>query len=109
MTLTLPPPIAAYFAADRSGDVDALLAAFAQDGVVIDERQSHVGHAAIRAWKAGASAQYNYTAEPVALTGDDRDARVTAQVSGDFPGSPVCLHYAFTLDGGRIARLEITP
>jgi hypothetical protein len=30
-------------------------------------------------------------------------------VTGDFPGSPVDLHYRFTLEGGKIARLEIAP
>jgi hypothetical protein len=33
---------------------------------------------------------------------------VTGHVSGNFPGSPVDLRYAFVLDGERIARLEIT-
>jgi hypothetical protein len=32
---------------------------------------------------------------------------VRARVSGHFPGSPVELRYAFTLHGGKIARLEI--
>ena len=28
-------------------------------------------------------------------------------VSGDFPGSPIALTYWFTLEGQKIARLEI--
>ncbi|PYM74471.1 MAG: hypothetical protein DME10_06420 [Candidatus Rokuibacteriota bacterium] len=32
---------------------------------------------------------------------------VTGRVSGNFPNSPVELRYAFTLAGGKIARLEI--
>ena len=34
---------------------------------------------------------------------------VTGRVTGDFPGSPVELQYHFTLDGDKIARLEIAP
>jgi hypothetical protein len=30
------------------------------------------------------------------------------RVSGNFPGSPVELRYVFTLDGEKIARLEIS-
>jgi len=33
---------------------------------------------------------------------------VTGRVSGDFPGSPIELRYAFALDGDEIARLEIS-
>jgi len=34
---------------------------------------------------------------------------VTGRVTGDFPGSPVDFQYRFTLDGDKIARLEIGP
>lgn len=34
---------------------------------------------------------------------------VTAHLTGNFPGSPVDLRYAFTLSGDKIARLEIVP
>jgi len=30
-------------------------------------------------------------------------------VTGDFPGSPVDLRYRFTVEGDKIARLEIAP
>jgi hypothetical protein len=32
---------------------------------------------------------------------------VSALVSGNFPGSPVLLNFAFTLSGPKITRLEI--
>jgi hypothetical protein len=32
---------------------------------------------------------------------------VSGLVSGDFPGSPAMLRYAFILSGSKIARLEI--
>jgi hypothetical protein len=34
---------------------------------------------------------------------------VTSQVSGTFPGSPIDLRYVFTVEGGKIAALEIVP
>lgn len=109
MTIALPPPLAAYFAADQAGDAEAFLGLFAEHAVVIDERRTYTGRDEIRAWKAGAAAQYSYTAEPFAMAAQDCQTIVTAHLSGDFPGSPVDLRYAFTLDGGQIARLEIAP
>ena len=67
------------------------------------------GLAAIEAWKTAASATYSYIAEPFALVKLDRKYIVTSRVTGDFPGSPVDLRFAFTLERGKIASLEITP
>jgi hypothetical protein len=33
---------------------------------------------------------------------------VTGRVSGDFPNSPIQLHYVFSVNGGKIERLEIS-
>lgn len=106
--LSLPEPIEAYFEADGRGG-QAVAHCFTNGGTVIDEGKTHKGLAAIEAWKAAASAQYSYVAEPFALEKKDRKYIVTSRVTGDFPGSPVDLRYAFTLERGKIASLEITP
>ena len=103
----LPPPIAAYFAADTS-DANAVARCFSESAVVIDERREHRGRPAITRWKAEATAKYHYTSEPLAVEVSGPDVTVTARVTGDFPGSPVELRYRFTLEGATIARLEIT-
>jgi len=103
----LPPPIAAYFAADTS-DAKAVVRCFSDSAVVIDERREHRGKPAITRWRAEAAAKYHYTSEPLAVDVAGPEVTVTARVTGDFPGSPVKLQYRFTLDGGSIARLEIT-
>jgi hypothetical protein len=105
--LNLPEPIAAYFEADRRG-AEAVARCFTNDGVVKDEGRTHAGVAAIEAWKAAATAQYSYIAEPIALEKKDRQYIATARVTGNFPGSPVDLKFAFTLERGKIATLEIT-
>ncbi len=109
MTIALPPPLAAYFTADRAGDVEAFLDLFTEHAVVVDERRTYTGRDEIRAWKAGAAAQYSYTAEPFAIAAQDGQTIVTAHLSGNFPGSPVDLRYGFTLQDSRIERLEIAP
>lgn len=108
MTLNLPTPIAAYFAADK-GDGDAVAQCFAERAVVRDEGHTYNGRAAIRQWKTDASAKYNYTSEPVGVEHREGKTVVTSHLVGDFPGSPVDLRYFFVLDGDKIASLEIIP
>jgi hypothetical protein len=105
-TLVLPDPIAAYFAADQQNP-EALARCFTPQAVVKDEGRTYAGLEAIKAWKATASARYSYTAEPFALAKDDGLQVVRSRVSGNFPGSPVDLHYRFRLERGLIASLEI--
>lgn len=108
MTITLPGPIAAYYAADplKSSDVAAC---FAQDAVVIDESRTYPGRAEIEAWATETLGRYaNLVVTPTAVVTRGDRTIVTAHVSGDFPGSPVDLDYAFDLAGDEIARLEIT-
>jgi phage terminase large subunit-like protein len=107
-SLNLPEPIAAYFEADTR-DGNAVAGCFTERGVVLDEGQTYAGRAAIAAWKTAASAKYTYTCEPlVAEQGDGRHV-ITSRLTGNFPGSPVELRFAFLLERGKIARLEIAP
>lgn len=106
MQPTLPKVIADYFAADAT-DGAAVAEYFAPDAVVVDEKQTHSGRDEIAAWKSGASAKYNYVAEPIAIEDRGDNVVVTAHLTGDFPGSPVDLRYAFTVAGDAISRLEI--
>jgi len=106
MQLNLPKPIRDYFAAD-AGDGSAIAACFTPDAVVVDERRRHVGRDEIARWRAEAGAKYRYTSTPIAIEEAGGRSIVTAHLVGTFPGSPVDLRYAFTLDGGEIARLEI--
>lgn len=108
MPITLPKPIADYYVADGR-DGAATARCFTQDAVVVDERRTHVGRAAIAAWKTEAANTYRYACEPIAVADEGDRILVSGRVSGDFPGSPIDLRYAFVLDGDLIARLEIMP
>jgi hypothetical protein len=108
MPLDLPGPIAVYFDADGRG-ADAVARCFTEQGSVTDEGHTYTGRAAIAAWKAAASAKYNYTAQPLALKTGSGMIIVTSRITGDFPGSPIDLRYIFHLDGDRIGSLEIAP
>jgi hypothetical protein len=105
--LELPEPIAAYFDADKRGG-DPVAQCFTAHAVVKDEGQTHIGLAAIKAWKTAASARYSYASEPFAMEQkEDGGYAVTSRLTGNFPGSPVNLRFVFRLEGGKIATLEI--
>jgi hypothetical protein len=106
--LNLPEPIATYFDADQR-DGEAVARCFTKQAVVKDEGQTHFGLAAIKAWKTAASAKYSYTSKPFAVEQKNGRFIVTSRLVGNFPGSPVDLRYAFGLERGKIASLEITP
>lgn len=107
MSLKLPAPIARYFAADK-GSGAVVAECFTPEAIVKDEGRTYNGTAAIAKWKDDASAEYQYTTEPVALEDQDGQLIVTGHVAGNFPGSPVDLRYVFELEGDRISALEIT-
>jgi hypothetical protein len=108
MTATnLAQPIADYIAAANAQDSDAVAACFSNSAVVHDEKRERRGIAAIREWAVEVSEKYCPTVEVLGVAEREGRTIVTGRISGNFPGSPVELRYAFTVTGGRIARLEI--
>src|SRR5215471_5806948 len=101
MTLELPGPVAAYFAADREGG-EAVARCFTEAAVVKDEGRTHRGRAAIQNWKEEASTRYQYMSEPIACELGDGAVVVTSRLTGTFPGSPVNLRFFFALQGDAI-------
>lgn len=105
-TLTLPEPIAAYFAAEHNPE--ALAHCFTAQAVMKDDGHTYIGVAAIKAFMAAASAKYSATTVPFAREREGGFQVVRAKVKGNFPGSPIDLSYRFRLEHGLIASLEIT-
>jgi hypothetical protein len=105
--MNLPPPIQAYFDANKRLDADAMATVFKPDAVVHDEKRTHKGARAIRTWIDETSIGLPAVAVPQAIAFEGEAHRVTAQVSGKFAGSPVTLTFRFRLDGGHIAELDI--
>jgi hypothetical protein len=108
MTLDLPTPVADYFSADK-GDGEAVAQCFTENAVVKDEGRTFKGRAAIRQWKADASAKYQYISKPFVCERRDGQVIVTSRLTGNFPGSPVNLRFFFRLEGDQIESLEIVP
>ena len=106
--MNLPSPIQAYFDANAHLDAAGMLTSFADDAVVRDEGHIHEGVDAVQAWIERTSIRLPAIAVPRAIRSDGESHHVTAQVSGDFAGSPVTLSFRFRLNGDRIAELDIT-
>lgn len=107
MTFRSPKPISDYYDAQNRHDIDAMLAPFAEDAVVIDEGQTMKGRAAVRAWMEETSRKFAVTITPETLDESGGKTIVRALVTGNFPGSPIHLTYHFTLRADEITGLEI--
>ncbi len=107
MTHALPQPVERYFVGKNAGDFATALAAFSERAVVKDESQTYATKAAIRTWLEETSRKYRDRADVEAVANDGDATRVTARVSGSFPGSPATLQFRFVLTDGLISRLEI--
>ncbi|MFK3797149.1 nuclear transport factor 2 family protein [Pseudomonas sp. NPDC088444] len=105
--LTLPGPVAAYFAADMQGP-EAVARCFTAQGVVKDKGQTHIGREAIKAWKAEAVTLYTCTNEPFLIEHEHGVHTVHSHVAGNFASSPIDLKFVFRLERGLVANLEIT-
>ncbi len=108
MTLNLPTPVAAYFAADR-GNGESIEKCFASDAVVSDEGHTYRGTTEIQKWRAGIAAKFTYTCRPLTVEQQDDQTVVTSRLDGNFPGSPLNLRFFFRLAVDKIQNLEIIP
>lgn len=107
MSLELPPPIAAYLAANARLDAEGMLAAFAADAVVFDEQKRRVGKAEILHWIQSATIASRAIFTPDACRQEDGVVVAEGVTAGDFPGSPIRFTFRFALEKGAIAALEI--
>jgi hypothetical protein len=104
----LPGTVAAYVDAANAQDASAVAACFHEEAMVTDEGRSRQGLAAIREWAEEVGQKYRPAVEVLDSVETDSRTIVTGRVSGNFPGSPIDLRYAFTLSGEKIIRLEIS-
>jgi hypothetical protein len=88
----VPEIIERYFRVAVDPDRERYFAIFADDAIVEDEGQEHHGIEAIRAWRASVP---NVVYTLTDLRPIDGTTVATAEISGDFPGSPVTLRFWF--------------
>jgi ketosteroid isomerase-like protein len=108
--IAVPDAVRRYFDADSRRDIDAIVALFTPDAVVVDEGQTRRGTTEIRNWQEGPASRYQYATEVLSGESTDQDTYVaTGRLEGNFPGGTAELTWQFTLAGDLISGLLIAP
>ena len=110
MTVSIDIIVSRYFELDAAQDHESLVARFAENATVVDERQTWRGTDEILAWRTGPASTYEYATEieqTTALAPNRRHVR--GRLTGNFPGGVADLRWDFTTNDGLITRLVIAP
>jgi ketosteroid isomerase-like protein len=110
-TVKLDGVVADYVAAVNASDEDAIVATFADDALVNDDRREFWGGDAIRGWVHGEIVGDRVTVEPIEVMEHHGQTVLRGRYDGEYdktglPEELVLTHY-FTVRDGRIATLII--
>lgn len=103
--MNLPNVIADLARAQNNFDSLAYSNCFSETAVVFDEGKTHKGKMEIQQWIKKANEEYQAVMKPLAYSATEEILK--AEVSGNFPGSPIVLSYHFELKDGLIQSLKI--
>jgi ketosteroid isomerase-like protein len=103
--MNLPIVIADLANAQNNFDSVAYSNCFSETAVVFDEGKTHNGKTEIQQWITKANEEYQTVMKPLEYSTTDEILK--AEVSGNFPGSPIVLSYHFEFNEGLIQSLEI--
>ncbi|MGE8103907.1 nuclear transport factor 2 family protein [Allorhizobium sp. NPDC080224] len=109
MSNTVTGPLEAYFEGRNARDLARALSGFSETAVVHDESRIHRGRAEIGAWMQDTINAYDDRSRLLSIESEGDDLLATAEVSGNFPGSPISLRCRFQMTDGLISSLEIAP
>ena len=104
--MNLPNVIADLTNAQNNFDSVAYANCFSETAVVFDEGKTHNGKTEIQQWIKKANDEYQAVMKPLEYSATEEILK--AEVSGNFPGSPIVLTYYFQLKDGLIESLKIT-
>lgn len=107
MNIRLPGIIAEFLRSKNNYNSEEFVACFTKDAIVQDEGREICGTAAIKKWIEESNEKYHDTVVAQGLNKCGNDTVLSAQVSGDFEGSPVLLNFHFTISEEKISRLHI--
>lgn len=106
--MNLPNVIARLIATQNSFDSVAYAQCFSETAVVVDEGKTHQGRPAIEEWIADSNERYRATMKPVDFEEKESESVLKAEVSGNFPGSPLVLSYHLVIADELIQSLKVT-
>lgn len=105
--MNLPTVITNLVTAQNNFDSRAYSNCFSETAVVFDEGHTHNGRKQIEHWIADANERYKATMKPVSFEEKETESLLKAEVSGNFPGSPLVLSYQLLIQDGQIHSLKI--
>lgn len=103
--MILPTAIADLARAQNNFDSVSYSNCFTETAVVFDEGKTYNGKMEIQQWINKANKEYQTIMKPLAYSAPEEILK--AEVSGNFPGSPIVLSYHFELKDGLIHSLKI--
>lgn len=106
--MKLPENITGFIKAQNELDSTAFANYFTAQATVSDEGSSYSGREEIKQWIQAATEKYNMQLTPIDFTQTGSKGKLTVEVSGTFPGSPIVMNYHLELDGSSISSLKIT-
>jgi len=104
--MNLPNAITNLVTAQNNFDSQAYADCFSETAVVFDEGKTHTGKIEIKNWIEKANQTYKAIMKPLEYS--TTEETLEAEISGDFPGSPLVLTYRFELKDTQIQSLKIT-
>ena len=103
--MNLPNVITQLVAAQNMYNSDAYASCFTESATVLDEGNTYNGRPAIKKWIAKANDTFKTVMKPLSYSENNRNLR--AEISGNFPGSPLVLTYQFEFNEEKIQSLKI--
>jgi hypothetical protein len=104
--MNLPNVVAELVKTQNNFDSVAYSNCFSETAVVFDEGRTYNGKIEIQQWIKNANEEYQANMKP--LDYSEKEELLRAEVSGNFPGSPIILSYHLKLNDGLIQSLKIT-
>ncbi|SFC65657.1 hypothetical protein SAMN05421747_11792 [Parapedobacter composti] len=106
--MNLPKVITDLVKAQDNFDSVAYANCFSDTAVVFDEENTYNGRKEIENWIANANEQFKTLMKPINFVAEEKTSILSAEISGNFDGSPIVLHYHFEIIDEQIQSLKIT-
>ena len=103
--MNLPTIVTELIKAQNNFDSTAYANCFTENAAVYDEGKTHNGRAEISNWIDKANKKYRAVMAPIAYL--ENEQILTAEVSGEFAGSPVVMNFHYGFQDGLIQWLKI--
>jgi len=104
--MNLPKVIVNLIKAQDDFDSVAYANCFSEAATVFDEGKTHRGRTEIQQWIRKANEDFKTIMKPLEYSATEQVLK--ADISGEFPGSPVVLSYHFEIADEQIRALKIT-